>query len=106
MRFGLLGSGFMGVSAFAAFVILLIAIWSIVWKGFALWIAAKEEKKWWFIPILFFNTAGILEIIYIFFFSVAGKKFLQDVKQRRAYKKSNKKSKHIAEQVEDIDSGK
>ncbi|MEN9921368.1 MAG: hypothetical protein RLZZ517_346 [Candidatus Parcubacteria bacterium] len=100
MKFGLLGTGFVGLSAFAAFIILVIAVWSIAWKGFALWVAAKEEKKWWFIPILIFNTAGILEIIYIFLFSEAGKKIIEGVKQKRKHKKAHKKSKHIAREVD------
>ena len=44
-----------------------IVAWSFVWKGIALWKAAELQQKYWFIPILIFNTAGILEIIYIFF---------------------------------------
>lgn len=43
-----------------------LAIWSIPWKGYALWIAAKNGHKWWFIIILVANTIAILEIIYIF----------------------------------------
>ncbi len=41
-------------------------IWSIAWKGYALWIAAKNGHKWWFIALLLINTLAILEIIYIF----------------------------------------
>ncbi|MFA5932396.1 MAG: DUF5652 family protein [Candidatus Paceibacterota bacterium] len=52
---------------------LLIAIWSLFWKGCALWIAAKNNKKGWFLALLILNTAGILEIVYIFY--VAKKKW-------------------------------
>ncbi len=38
-------------------------------KGFALWEAAKRNEKWWFIALLFINTLGILEIVYIFVFA-------------------------------------
>jgi hypothetical protein len=44
-------------------------IWSLIWKGFALWKAAKQDDKTWFIALLIINTAGILEIFYIFIFS-------------------------------------
>lgn len=44
-------------------------IWTLVWKGFALWIAAREKRKLWFIAVLILNTLGILEIVFIFFFS-------------------------------------
>jgi len=46
-----------------------IIIWSLVWKGIALWKAARNEHKWWFIALLIVNTVGLLEIIYIFLFS-------------------------------------
>lgn len=49
--------------------ILLIFLWVLPWKGVALWKAARNEHKWWFIVLLVFNTMAILEIIYIFFFS-------------------------------------
>jgi len=45
---------------------LLIAIWSIIWKGLALWRAAGRGNKWWFVILLVLNTVGILEIIYLF----------------------------------------
>ena len=48
---------------------LLIAliVWTIVWKGLALWKAGQKGQKWWFIIMLVVNTLGILEIIYYFF---------------------------------------
>lgn len=50
-------------------VIVLMAVWSIIWKGIALWKAARNASKPWFIVLLVLNTVGILEIIYIFYFS-------------------------------------
>lgn len=41
-------------------------IWSLSWKGLALWLAARKKDKWWFVAILLLNTVGILEIFYIF----------------------------------------
>ncbi len=49
--------------------VLLIALWSIPWKGFALWRSARRGDKWWFIALLVINTLGLLEIVYIFAFS-------------------------------------
>ena len=49
--------------------ILLAALWMIPWKGIALWKAAKNSHKIWFVAILLLNTLAILEIIYIFGFS-------------------------------------
>lgn len=49
-------------------IVLIVALgaWSLVWKGLALWRAAHRESKPWFIVFLLLNTAGILEIIYLF----------------------------------------
>ncbi|MFH1456594.1 MAG: DUF5652 family protein [Patescibacteria group bacterium] len=46
-----------------------IAIWSLIWKGFALWKTAGNKSKVWFVALLIVNTVGILEILYIFVFS-------------------------------------
>jgi methionyl-tRNA synthetase len=48
---------------------LAIIIWSIIWKGLALWKSARKEHLIWFIILLVINTLGILEILYIFIFS-------------------------------------
>ena len=44
-------------------------VWSLIWKGFALWRAAVRHDKVWFIALLLVNTAGLLEILYLFVFS-------------------------------------
>ena len=49
--------------------IYVILIWTLIWKGFALWKAARKEHKIWFIVLLIVNTVGILEILYIYVFS-------------------------------------
>lgn len=48
---------------------LLLVIWTLIWKGWSLWIAARKESKPWFISLLVINTLGILEILYIFWIS-------------------------------------
>ncbi|MDO8589924.1 MAG: DUF5652 family protein [bacterium] len=47
--------------------IALAIIWTLTWKGFALWKSAELRQKYWFIVILLINTLGVLEIIYLFF---------------------------------------
>lgn len=44
-------------------------MWIIPWKGVALWRAARNGQKGWFIALLVINTLAILEIIYLLFFS-------------------------------------
>ena len=47
----------------------ILIVWSVVWKGIALWRATRNNSLAWYIVMLILNTAGILEIIYIFAFS-------------------------------------
>lgn len=49
--------------------LLLIVLWTIPWKGVALWKAARNEHKIWFVALFLLNTLAILEILYIFIFS-------------------------------------
>jgi len=48
---------------------LLFIVWVLIWKGFALWKAAGKQQKIWFVVLLVINTAGLLEILYLFVFS-------------------------------------
>ncbi len=50
-------------------VLIPLLIWSVVWKGIALWKSARNSHKKWFVALLILNTLGALEIIYILFFS-------------------------------------
>jgi hypothetical protein len=49
--------------------LVIAAIWTIPWKGVALWKAARRGEKIWFVILLLVNTLAILEILYIFIFS-------------------------------------
>lgn len=51
----------------------IIGIWSLIWKGFALWHSARNKQKYWFIPLLAINLLGIPEIVYLLFFQKEGK---------------------------------
>lgn len=53
----------------AQIIFLLLSLWSLIWKGIALWKSARNNQRNWFIALLIINTFGILEIIYIFYFS-------------------------------------
>tara|TARA_Y100000310_G_scaffold323648_1_gene384348 strand:- start:2329 stop:2634 length:306 start_codon:yes stop_codon:yes gene_type:complete len=63
-------ANYLGVSVATAVVILaILSIWSLIWKGFALWKSSQKKSIIWFIVLLVLNTMGILEILYIFVFS-------------------------------------
>jgi methionyl-tRNA synthetase len=56
-------------SGWLIFLLVVFLIWTICWKGIALWKAARRGAFGWFVILLIFNTLGILEILYILFFS-------------------------------------
>ena len=45
--------------------IAVIAIWDMIWKGFALWRASKNNDQNWFIAMIVIISVGILPIIYL-----------------------------------------
>lgn len=47
-------------------VIIILALWEVVWKVIAMWKSARNNHLAWFICIAVFNTLGILPIVYIF----------------------------------------
>ncbi len=47
----------------------LLLLWSLFWKGLALWKSARNDERYWFLALLIINTAGILELLYLFLFS-------------------------------------
>jgi hypothetical protein len=56
------------------FLLVTLMVWSIVWKGLALWKSARLGHKPWFVAMIIVNTAGLLEILYLFVFSKMVKK--------------------------------
>ena len=50
-------------------VIIILSIWSAVWKAIALYKAGGRKDIVWFVVLFIVNTLGILEIFYIFVFS-------------------------------------
>jgi len=69
--------------------VIVMLIWSAVWKIVALWKSARNKHIVWFIVLILINTVGILEILYIFVFSKCCKKPSQRVK--RTKKKQRKR---------------
>ena len=53
-------TGYSGLSGGYIALFALLAVWSIIWKGIALWKAAQNGSKPWFIVMLVLNTVGIL----------------------------------------------
>jgi len=47
----------------------IILFWSLLWTGIVLWRSARLNQRNWFIVFLVVHTGGILELIYLFYFS-------------------------------------
>ena len=62
--------------------LILVAAWTLPWKGVALWRAAARREKAWFVALLVINTLAILEIIYIFVISKKYPKHHEKIWQR------------------------
>jgi hypothetical protein len=60
------GMGLPGLPPVVGLALVALIAWSLVWKGLALWRAVKRGDRIWFIVFLIVNTAGILEIVYLF----------------------------------------
>ena len=65
---------------------LLITLWTLPWKGWALWLAARRGEKIWFIALLILNTLAILEIIYIFVIAKRSDKPKEETVEPKDYK--------------------
>ncbi|MFA4857909.1 MAG: DUF5652 family protein [Candidatus Margulisiibacteriota bacterium] len=48
--------------------LLVLIIWSLVWKGIAMWRSARNDQLSWFLAIFVLSSVGVLEIIYLLFF--------------------------------------
>lgn len=48
--------------------LVLLALWTTVIKAFALWYAARNNQRAWFVALLVLNTLGILELVYLLAF--------------------------------------
>lgn len=70
-----------GITAIA-----LVTLWSALWKMVALYTAGTRRHKGWFVALFFINTVGVLEIIYLAFFSNTE---ARDAK-RRNYRRSGR----------------
>ncbi len=68
MMYGWGSYGSFGQPWFGSIAVIFL-FWSLFWKGIALWKSARSGEKYWFVGLLIINTLGLLEILYIFFFT-------------------------------------
>ena len=60
--------GLLGLGPWMTALFVILMIWTLVWKGIALWKSGRNNQLPWFVVLLIVNTVGILEIIYLLFF--------------------------------------
>ena len=62
------GNGPLWMQGLLPFMLLIpiFLLWSLFWKGLALWHSGRKGSGWWFVILFLVNTVGILEIIYLF----------------------------------------
>jgi hypothetical protein len=66
-------------------VVIALVLWSIFWKGLALWKAARKGHLTWFIILFLVNTVGLLEIAYVFYlnrFELGSRKLLTTLEKK------------------------
>jgi hypothetical protein len=68
--------------------LIVVTLWSALWKMVALYTAGTKRHKGWFVALFFINTVGVLEILYLAFFS---KTEARDAR-RRNYRRSGRPS--------------
>ena len=61
--------------------IVLLLIWTTIWKAFGLWNAAKKDNRIIFILILILNTAGILPIAYLLYLKYSKEDKIEKIKK-------------------------
>jgi len=54
--------------------LIIIAIWDIIWKGIGMWKSARSRQLAWFVIMFILNTVGILPIIYLLYFQKSSRK--------------------------------
>lgn len=58
--------------------LVLIQVWDLIWKSFALWKAARSKAVFWFVLLILVNSAGLLPAFYLFYVTkVPSKKIMQ-----------------------------
>lgn len=53
------------VTATQIIILVMAAVWELIWKGLALWRAAHHSQRYWFVALLVINSVGILPIVYM-----------------------------------------
>ncbi len=64
-------------------IVVVASVWALVWKAVALYRAGSLRHKGWFTALFFINTLGILEILYVAYFSKTDRRMARRNRYRR-----------------------
>jgi hypothetical protein len=53
----------------AFWILIATQLWELPWKSIALWKAARNKHTGWFVALMLVHLAGLIDILYIFYFS-------------------------------------
>jgi hypothetical protein len=77
------------------YIILIVLVWILPWKGYALWTAATRREKAWFVFLMLpINTLALLDIFYIFSVAKRKPKDIKDLVIRTA-QSTHQKAKNV-----------
>lgn len=62
--------------------IFVLSLWTLFWKIFSVWTAARNGDRGWFVVLLLLNTLGILDIWYIFNVAKVPKERIKQILKR------------------------
>jgi len=71
-------------------VVIVLVVWTMVWKGIALWKAGNNKQLEWFVALFILNTLGILPMIYLKWFQVPKTIVISKPKKKTAPNKKKK----------------
>lgn len=69
IAYNIVMNNFLPTGQNSVIIFFVIYLWSIFWKGLALWKAANLKQRNWFIGLLIISTLGLVEIAYLFYFA-------------------------------------
>ena len=72
-------------------VFVILVVWSMIWKGIALWRSGRNNQLVWFVALFIISALGILEIVYLAFFQKPQPEKVAVIKEEKKPAKKKKR---------------
>ncbi len=76
----ILGEQLSGLTNDQLALLVLVEVWDLIWKSFALWRAARNKDVFWFVLLILINSAGLLPAFYLFYISKTPPKRIMQIR--------------------------